>query len=69
MTPQDRPAAPLARALSCALCHGLLREAMAAVECGHTCGSEGAWVKVAECAGTCCAYGVLWTGLGTANEH
>ncbi|KAG2484389.1 hypothetical protein HYH03_016804 [Edaphochlamys debaryana] len=33
---QDRPAAPITRALSCALCHGLLKEAMTGLECGHT---------------------------------
>ncbi|KAG2433839.1 hypothetical protein HXX76_008195 [Chlamydomonas incerta] len=33
---QDRPAAPLARELSCALCGELLKEAMTALECGHT---------------------------------
>ncbi|KXZ53273.1 hypothetical protein GPECTOR_7g1167 [Gonium pectorale] len=33
---QERPAAPLTRALSCQLCGELLREAMTAPECGHT---------------------------------
>ncbi|GLC64756.1 hypothetical protein PLESTF_000204000 [Pleodorina starrii] len=33
---QERPHAPLAASLSCALCHDLLREAMTAPECGHT---------------------------------
>ncbi|PNH11753.1 Dynein heavy chain 12, axonemal [Tetrabaena socialis] len=33
---QDRPAAPLASCLSCALCHDLLREAITAPECSHT---------------------------------
>ncbi|PNW76159.1 hypothetical protein CHLRE_12g545600v5 [Chlamydomonas reinhardtii] len=33
---QDRPAAPLARELSYTLCGELLKEAMTALECGHT---------------------------------
>lgn len=34
---QERPAQPLAQALSCTLCHELLKEAMTSPECGHSC--------------------------------
>lgn len=32
-----RPAVPLAEALQCKVCNDLLKEAMTAAECGHSC--------------------------------
>lgn len=44
-----RPSAPLAEALSCALCKDLLKEAMCATECGHCCKCPGFGQTISKC--------------------
>jgi hypothetical protein len=44
-----RPAAPMAQALQCNVCKDLIKEAITAAECGHSCKSQRQGVAPESC--------------------